>query len=336
MSVSSINETIQIRASINKWISDNFPTKRKFMAHKKPTYISNSNLWEILICAKNLNGEVLGKIHITQNNLIIEKQSVESINKNIDRILLCDNKSEVETKLDLDSIQFVLGDGIEFAKTLDDKSINLLITDPPYGISSPYTCEKQIPRRLRRNGSDFIMPKGHFGDWDYEDDPTIWTEAVLPKVKGWAVIFCAQEQIGAYSTILKQHKFNAVGTFVWQKTNPVPFNHKFKPINAWESMVIGKRPGTQFNGKNVHNLIKYKSPSPQERIHPTQKPVKVIEQLIEYFSNENDLLFDPFSGSASSVIAAINQKRKIIAYEKELEFYKLANKRIRKHIGGLN
>ncbi len=43
----------------------------------------------------------------------------------------------------------------------------LLLTDPPYGISSPYTCEKQVPRRLRKDGSDFIMPKGSFGEWDF-------------------------------------------------------------------------------------------------------------------------------------------------------------------------
>ena len=166
---------------------------------------------------------------------------------------------------------FRLGDGIEGAANLPDKSVDLLLTDPPYGISNAYTCETQVPRRLRKNGSDFIMPRGSFGEWDGPIAPDDWVNVVLPKVSGWAVIFCAQAQIGAYSDALRAHRFNSVGTLVWHKTNPVPFNHKYKPINAWEALVVGKRPGTKFNGQTVHNVFECKSPSPQQRIHPTQK-----------------------------------------------------------------
>ena len=62
--------------------------------------------------------------------------------------------------------EFRRGDGIEGALQLADKSIDLLLTDPPYGISKAYTCESQVPKRLRRDGTDFIMPRGNFGDWD--------------------------------------------------------------------------------------------------------------------------------------------------------------------------
>lgn len=331
-----MDNKIQIRATVNKWISDNFPQKRKFLVHSQPKYNHVECLWEVSLLAKNQNGQFLGGIGVTKDMLVIERQNVPSVEKKIDKILDDSNKEFDDKIIKSDSFKFVYGDGVEFSKLLNDKSIDLLITDPPYGISNPYTCEKQIPRRLRKNGTDFIMPKGHFGDWDYEKNPTGWAETILPKVNGWAVIFCAQEQIGEYSIILKNHKFNSVGTFVWQKTNPVPFNHKFKPINAWEVMVIGKRPGTKFNGKNVHNLIKCKSPSPQERIHPTQKPVTVIEQMIEYFSKEQDLLFDPFAGSATSVVASVNMKRKIIAYEKDIEFYRLAHQRLKRLVEKIN
>ena len=68
-----------------------------------------------------------------------------------------------------------LGDGIAGSKTLKDMSIDLLLTDPPYGISNPYTCEKQVPRRRRKDGTDFIMPKGEFGSWDHGFNPETWT-----------------------------------------------------------------------------------------------------------------------------------------------------------------
>ena len=129
--------------------------------------------------------------------------------------------------------------------------------------------------------------------------------------------FCAQAQIGEYCQILQDHKFVAVGTIVWQKTNPVPFNHKYKPVNAWEALVVGKRPGTKFNGKMVHNVFLYKSPSPQQRIHPTQKPLDLIKRLVELFSNEGELVFDPFAGSATTLIAAATMNRKALSYERD-------------------
>jgi len=206
--------------------------------------------------------------------------------------------------------------------------VDLLLTDPPYGISVPYTCENQIPRRIRKDGSDFIMPKGEFGDWDHGFSPKKWTDVVIPKVRGWAVIFCAQSQIKEYSDILQDHKFNAIGMLVWHKTNPVPFNHRYKPINAWEAAVIGKRPGTKFNGKTVHNVFTFKSPSPQHRIHPTQKPLPLIETLVELFSSSGDLVLDPFAGSGTTVIASINKSRNVLAWENNMEHYEAATKRI--------
>ena len=86
------------------------------------------------------------------------------------------------------------------------------------------------------------MPKGDFGDWDKDFSPESWTSDVLPAVRGWAVIFCAQAQIGQYEAILRAEGFNAVGTIVWHKTNPVPFNTRFKPVNAWEAGVVGSVP----------------------------------------------------------------------------------------------
>ena len=219
-------------------------------------------------------------------------------------------------------------DGIKSSASLKDMSIDVLLTDPPYEISNAYNCEKQVPRRRRKDGTDFIMPKGHFGKWDYNFDIHKWTDIVLPKIKGWAVIFCSQAQIGDYEKILKKQKFVAVGTLVWHKTNPVPFNHRFKPLNAWEAAVVGKRPSTKFNGKSIHNVFTCKSPSPQHRIHPTQKPLELITKLVELFSDKNDVILDPFAGSATTAIASINLSRKFIAFENDKEYYKLAKKRI--------
>ena len=336
METTSIENTIKIRAAANKWISDNFPKQRKYITHVSPEYSESEKAWLVGLVTRELDGKptILGTLLIDDHWAVVQAQDSSDISTELTRLLETQKETDtaINDRMDGDNYQFIWGDGVEGATELEDKSIDLLLTDPPYGISSPYTCEKQVPRRLRKNGTDFIMPKGHFGNWDYEFKPEEWTSIVLPKVKGWAVIFCAQAQIGKYSDILKEHDFTAVGTLVWQKTNPVPFNHKFKPINAWEALVIGKRPGTKFNGSVVHNVFTFKSPSPQQRIHPTQKPLPLVERFLELFSDEKDIVFDPFAGSATTVIASASMERKVIAYEKDLKFYNLAYNRIQKEL----
>ena len=115
---------------------------------------------------------------------------------------------------------------------------------------------------------------------------------------------------------------------VWQKTNPVPFNHTKNPINAWEAIVIGKRPGTKFNGHVVHNVFLYKSPSPQKRIHPTQKPLGLLTEFVTLFSNEGDFILDPFAGSATTVIAAASLSRRVLAFENDGDVCDAAASRI--------
>ena len=273
----------------------------------------------------------LAKLIIGPESVKLDNDTPESVARKIDACLHQKVTDDIATCLPQVGTfyEFRFGDGIEGMQQLEDKSVDLLLTDPPYGISNPYVCENQVPRRLRKNGRDFIMPKGHFGQWDdIFPQPSEWTKKVLPKVRGWAVIFCAQAQIGEYCAILKAQRFVAVGTLVWQKTNPVPFNHTKKPINAWEALVVGKRPGTKFNGRVVHNVFVYKSPSPQKRIHPTQKPLELITDFLKLFSSEGDLVVDPFAGSATTVIAAAGLKRRILAFENDAKIFNAAVSRI--------
>ena len=324
---------LKIKATANRWVSNNFVLERKYISYSSVEFNIDNEVWKITLSVKKLSGGIVGVLHIDNNLNVVTHTPCKVISNRIERLESKLAKT-IKKQVNIRGSKYGLiqGDGIVGAKYLDDMSIDLLLTDPPYGISNPYACEKQVPRRLRKDGSDFIMPKGNFGEWDYAFDPKTWTSIVLPKIKGWAVIFCSQSQIGEYCNILKDYKFNSIGTFVWQKTNPVPFNHKFKPINAWEAIVVGKRPGTKFNGKVVHNIITCKSPSPQQRIHPTQKPLMVIEKFIQLFSNVGEIVFDPFAGSGTTVIAANRMSRKVISYEKDNSYYAGASNRIIKEL----
>lgn len=325
-------QKLLVRAAVNAWIGRSFPVERAHLYHETPQYCPNSEAWTVGLTARpaGCSPQMLGRILVSDNGTILAAPDPGEVLKLLNTLEEPAEQPQPGPSLSVveDGCEFYLADGIKAADQMKTRSVNLLLTDPPYGISRRYNCEAQIPRRIRKNGTDFTMPRGFFGDWDRPTNPRAWTERVLPKVAGWAVIFCAQAQIGEYCDILAEHKFVAVGPMVWHKTNPVPFNHKHKPINAWEALVAGKRPGAAFNGKMVHNVFLCESPSPRQRIHPTQKPLRLIAGLVELFSNPGDLVFDPFAGSATTVIAARDLRRRVVACEKDPGIYRLAADRI--------
>ena len=83
----------------------------------------------------------------------------------------------------------------------------------------------------------------------------------------------------------------------------------------------------QFNnkGKMVFNIMDWiKDPTNDpliQKIHPTQKPVKLLEYLIDIFTDEGDVVIDPVAGSGSTLVAAINKNRKAYGFELLKEFY---------------
>lgn len=332
MNALSAKDKIRIRAAVNEWVSSSFPEHRRHLRHWEPKYCGTSHAWSVVLGAKGPDGHPvrLGEILVSDDAEILETESVGSITVRLERLLGAAHQGGrgAPAELRVRGGVFRLGDGVTGSQSLADREIDLLLTDPPYGISKAYTCEKQVPRRLRKDGRDFIMPRGSFGDWDVQVEPRDWLEPVLPKVGGWFVSFCAQAQIGEYQRILSEHRFNSIGAMVWQKTNPVPFNHRFKPINAWEAIVIGKRPGTKFHGAVVHNVFRCKSPSPQTRVHPTQKPLGLMEDFIGMFSAAGALVYDPFSGSGTTVMAAARLKRRCIGYERDEEIFIRACERL--------
>jgi len=314
----------------NTWINNSLGSLRTGIIVGNPVYVDRS--WVIGLHKGKRTNPVLGQLKINNKMRIIKAPSIIKLKKELKKNSNVSNKHNHTQSFATRNHSLKKADCLKECKKIKNASISLLLTDPPYGISNQYASERQIPRRVRTNGGDFIMPKGDFGSWDHNFSPNGWTNVILPKIGGWAVIFCSHVQIKEYSDILEKHGFVAIGALVWHKTNPVPFNHKFKPLNAWETAVYGKRPGTKFNGKSVHNVFTYKSPSPQNRIHPTQKPLGLMEELIELLTDKGDTVLDPFAGSATTTLAAINKGRKSIAFENNDECYDRAVSRLSSHV----
>ena len=206
-------------------------------------------------------------------------------------------------------------------QNLPDNSVDLILADPPYGISRELNCKGQ---KLGTTAKlDF-----NFGEWDKFNNE--WFDIALKKTSGWMMTFCAKKDVGLFINKLEEEGFIAVDVIVWQKPDPVPLNAKSKFLNAWEAIVIGKKPNAIWNSSYEHNIIKVQAPKGKDRFHPTQKPLKLIQKLIELTTPKNGLVLDPFMGSGTTAVASIELHRNYLGFEISKDYWKQSIERINK------
>lgn len=217
------------------------------------------------------------------------------------------------------------GDCLELMKDIPDKSIDAVITDPPYNISRENHFSS-----MGRSGIDF-------GEWDKGFDQVSYLSEVFRVLKmgGTAVIFNSRENVGLLKQYADEHNLLFKDIIYWVKSNPMPRNRDRRYVTSVENAVTIVKKGKKwtFNRQRPtyeNGLFKYPIVSPKERIHPTQKPVQLMEDLVRIHSNENDVILDPFLGSGSTGITCINTNRNFIGMEVNEEYFNKAKNRIEK------
>ena len=203
------------------------------------------------------------------------------------------------------------GDCVEYMKAMDKKSVDLLLTDIPYNEVN------------RKDNGLRSLDKGVADSAEFDLDETL--KQFMRVTKGSIYVFCGIEQV---SHIKKTFRENGLSTrlVVWNKTNPSPMNGDKIWLSSVECCVYGKFPKATFNEHCKGSVLNF--PSGRSKIHPTQKPLKLFEKIVEVSSNEGDVVFDPFMGSGTSGVAAKNLNRKFIGCEANDEYFNLAEDRI--------
>lgn len=156
-----------------------------------------------------------------------------------------------------------------------------------------------------------------------------------PKEKGQApcmILFCAFDQQMYFIELAKRYGLNNYINLVFRKNfSAQVLKANMKVVGNCEYGLIfyrEKLPKFNNKGKMIFNCLDWERDdisSPLIRkIHPTQKPVKLLEKLIEIFTDEGDIVIDPCAGSGSTLIACINKNRKGFGFEIKKDFYKEA------------
>ena len=228
----------------------------------------------------------------------------------------------------------ILGDCLEVMKNIEDNSIDMILCDLPYQITS---CSW-----------DIIIP--------FEP---LWEQYKRIIKDNGAIVLTASQPFTSKLIMSNIEIFKYA--LVWEKNRPTGlFTAKIQPMKYHEDILVFGKGKTKYNpqmvkGKKSHSrgknlsksnhygdssfvdtisdmkypksVLKFDRPHPP--IHPTQKPVALFEYLIKTYTNEGDLVLDNCAGSGTTGIACINTKRNYILIEKEKEYYDIILKRIK-------
>ena len=244
-----------------------------------------------------------------------------------------------------------LGDCLEVMPNIEDKSIDCIICDLPYGIT--------------QNNWDSVI-----------DLNSLWENYKRIIKENGAIILFGQDKftMQVMASNLKWHRYN----LIWNKINPVGFlNANHRPLTSHEDIMVfykkqpvynpqkflGDAPShrrcrkgtlkdelqktngnygdhfigdyteeiTQSSYKFPKSILDFKRVPPSKCIHPTQKPVELIKWLIKTYTNEGDLVLDNCMGSGTTGVACKESDRRFIGIEKDEEYFNIAKNRIKNY-----
>ena len=216
-------------------------------------------------------------------------------------------------------------DSYEAIKEIPDKSVDLIVTDPPYEIETiggNTNIGKSLKVGMCKELEDLNIIKGI--------NIEILDEFMRIMKKPNIYIWCNKKQVIDYLDYFVTKHNCSFEIMVWCKTNPTPLCGGNYLID--KEFCLYFRKGVKLNttfktaftywieDKNVKDKQLYE--------HPTIKPLHIIKTLIENSSNENDIVLDPFLGSGTTAVASLLENRKFIGFEINKKYYDIALKRI--------
>lgn len=222
-------------------------------------------------------------------------------------------------------IDLKCGDCLEVMKEIPDKSVDLLITDPPFlyvkGGCKNRNTNKQITEELGNFGENEI-----FGFLDLANKK-------LKKTNIYC--FCSRLQLPIYFKWVEQNK-KKFDLLIWDKCK-IDIKTSKNYCNDVEYIIRIYEGGVSLNKVINDNgildssyyckLQKYRQP--KTKAHPTPKPVDLIEKYIILSTKENDAVLDTFMGSGSTGVACVNTNRNFIGIELDNKYFEIAERRIK-------
>lgn len=217
-----------------------------------------------------------------------------------------------------ESIILVNDDAFVFLEKLEENSIDLILVDTPYGMSFQSSHRKEKHIKIQNDDNLDWLPN--------------WLNQIKRIVKKdcHCYIFCSNHFVDVFVCEIKKH-LPYKNILIWEKNNTGMGDLLGDYAPKYEMIIFCSNGKKKLNGGRDSNIIKAKRTD--NDLHPTQKPVNLMEYLIEKSTIKGDTVLDCFSGSGTTAIACHNTNRNFIGCEIEKKHFDVSVKRIRNHVG---
>lgn len=208
--------------------------------------------------------------------------------------------------------QVILGDCLDVMPTLPDRSVDAVVTDPPYG--SDDTHARHLSTVADRQALHF--------DGIAENECVSLAQEFIRIAKTWAIFTCEWHFMEAL------HRAGVLVQFgIWRKRNGAPQFTGDRPGTGWEAIAICHRSGKKrWNGGGRHAV--WDIPRVHGN-HPCEKPLELMRAFVLDFTGAGATVLDPFMGSGTTGVACIQTGRKFIGIEIDEHYFNIAVKRLR-------
>jgi site-specific DNA-methyltransferase (adenine-specific) len=215
-----------------------------------------------------------------------------------------------------------LGDCLELMKDIPNKSIDLVVTDPPYKIIQGGCTNKAVrfkgsTEQQLKNGTLFKENDIKFSDWI----PEVYR---VLKEDSHCYIMSNDRNLKELLNVCEETGFKLLNILVWGKSKHSPNRYYMK--NCEFIALLRKGKAKNINNMGTKQLLLVDNV--ENKKHPSEKPTKLMQILIENSSQENDIILDPFMGSGSTGVACINANRRFIGIELDEKYFEIACERI--------
>lgn len=203
------------------------------------------------------------------------------------------------------------------------ESANHCISDPPY--------EKEAHRKDRRvMRKDGLVAGALSFDAMSEDLRQFVCNEVKRITEGWFIAFCQAEAVSYWRDCIEAAGMKYKAPMIWVKPDGMPQFNGQGPGMGYESMTAAwsGKGISKWNGGGRHGVFIVPKGESERNVHETQKPIKLMSDLVSLFSNKDETVLDPFMGSASTGVACVKLGRKFIGIELDEKYFDIACRRI--------
>ncbi len=216
------------------------------------------------------------------------------------------------------SYKLYKGNCLEVMDNMDDESVDLVVTDPPYLIDYQSNRRKKEDRfdKIKNDKDNYILIQKYLAECHriMKDNTAIYC-------------FCSWHNIDFFKQEFEKH-FKLKNIIVWNKNNHGTGDLKGSYAPKYEFILFGHKGRTLLREKRIADVIDCAKIPSNKLTHPTEKPQELLEIFIKQSSDEDSVVFDGFMGTGSCGIVANKLNRRFIGVELEDNYFEIAKTRL--------